>query len=151
MKCAYYPFLFGYLLIKHEGDVIVQVRRVDYIDFDDEKSAFTDDIFSQLMDFMDGKTKQIKCKHLQKGTDFQEKVWSAVSKIPYGEVQTYGDIARIIGHPQAMRAVGTAMSKNKLMLIVPCHRVVSASGKLTGYGGCVQMQAHLINMEQQSK
>ncbi len=80
-------------------------------------------------------------------TDFQREVWDALVAIPYGEVRTYGDVARAIGRPQAMRAVGQANHVNPWPIIVPCHRVVAAHG-LGGYGGGLAVKEFLLALEQ---
>jgi len=69
------------------------------------------------------------------GTEFQKLVWQAISEIPKGEVRTYTDIAKQIGRPTAVRAVGTACGKNPLLITIPCHRVITSSGRLGGYSG----------------
>jgi len=82
-----------------------------------------------------------------KGTDFQKKVWQELLKIPFGETRTYGDIARQLGDIKAVRAVGAANGKNPISIIAPCHRVIGASGKLTGFAGGLQNKALLLNLE----
>lgn len=75
------------------------------------------------------------------GTPFQREVWDALARIPYGETRTYADVARRLGRPSAVRAVGAAIGRNPLCVVVPCHRVVGAGGALTGYaGGLVRKQ-----------
>lgn len=81
------------------------------------------------------------------GTDFQLRVWNALRSIPYGETRTYGWIAEALGQPTAVRAVGLANSRNPLSIIVPCHRVVGASGALTGYAGGVDRKRFLLDHE----
>ncbi|MCH1882091.1 methylated-DNA--[protein]-cysteine S-methyltransferase [Agrococcus sp. ARC_14] len=81
------------------------------------------------------------------GTDFQLRIWNALVTIPYGETRTYGWIAAQIGHPTAVRAVGLANSRNPLSILVPCHRVVGASGALTGYAGGVERKRFLLDHE----
>lgn len=81
------------------------------------------------------------------GTSFQQKVWQALTEIPYGETRSYGDIARQIGRPQACRAVGGANHRNPILIVVPCHRVVGADGSLTGYGCGLDVKAWLLAHE----
>lgn len=81
------------------------------------------------------------------GTDFQKKVWQAVAKIPYGQVRTYGDIAKTVGNPKAVRAVGGANGANPIPILVSCHRVVAAGGKLGGYGGGLDIKEYLLRLE----
>jgi methylated-DNA-[protein]-cysteine S-methyltransferase len=81
------------------------------------------------------------------GTDFERAVWKAMSGIPYGEMRTYGQIATEVGEPDAARAVGTACNRNPLPIVVPCHRVVGAGGKLVGFGGGVWRKKILLELE----
>ncbi|MEU8568554.1 methylated-DNA--[protein]-cysteine S-methyltransferase [Streptomyces pathocidini] len=81
------------------------------------------------------------------GTPFQQRVWSALRDIPYGETISYGQLADRIGNPAASRAVGLANGKNPIGIIVPCHRVVGANGSLTGYGGGLTRKRHLLDFE----
>ncbi|MBL0520671.1 methylated-DNA--[protein]-cysteine S-methyltransferase [Aeromonas sp. A5] len=81
------------------------------------------------------------------GTEFQQAVWQALCDIPYGETRSYGDIARAIGKPNAMRAVGAANGRNPLSIIVPCHRVIGQNGSLTGYAGGLEIKKALLQLE----
>ena len=81
------------------------------------------------------------------GTPFQKKVWNALQNIPYGETRTYKQIAEEIGNPKACRAVGMANNKNPMIIVVPCHRVIGANGKLVGYGGGLEMKRALLDLE----
>ncbi|MDX3238587.1 methylated-DNA--[protein]-cysteine S-methyltransferase [Streptomyces sp. ME03-5709C] len=82
-----------------------------------------------------------------RGTPFQQRVWTALRAIPYGTVMTYGQLARELGSAGASRAVGLANGRNPVGVIVPCHRVVGASGGLTGYGGGLERKRYLLNLE----
>ncbi len=81
------------------------------------------------------------------GTPFQLKVWQALRSIPYGELVSYKTIAKAIGNPKAVRAVGGANGKNPISIIVPCHRVIGSDGSLTGFGGGLQTKKRLIDLE----
>ncbi|MVM31373.1 methylated-DNA--[protein]-cysteine S-methyltransferase [Spirosoma sp. HMF4905] len=81
------------------------------------------------------------------GTEFQVKVWEALLGIPYGVTKTYGDLARMLGDIKAVRAVGGALNKNPISIVVPCHRVVGASGKLVGFAGGLGNKSTLLNLE----
>ena len=89
----------------------------------------------QLTNYFKGKTRDLNFATELKGTDFQKAVWSEIEKIGFGEVTTYAEIAQNIGNPKAVRAVGGAVGSNPVPLIVGCHRVLGASGKITGYSG----------------
>lgn len=84
---------------------------------------------------------------LMEGTDFQLRVWRALCEIPCGQTRSYADIARRIGNPAAVRAVGLANGKNPIGIVVPCHRVIGADGTLTGYGGGIERKRWLLNHE----
>ena len=81
------------------------------------------------------------------GTDFQRRVWAELTRIPYGATRSYGELAQQIGSPGASRAVGLANGRNPISIIVPCHRVIGANGKLTGYGGGISRKETLIALE----
>ena len=81
------------------------------------------------------------------GTDFQKDVWAALLTIPYGETRSYGDIARQIGRPAAVRAVGAANGRNPISIITPCHRVIGSNGRLTGFAGGLDTKAFLLRLE----
>ncbi|RZU20643.1 methylated-DNA-[protein]-cysteine S-methyltransferase [Kribbella rubisoli] len=81
------------------------------------------------------------------GSDFERAVWTQLTRIPYGEMQTYGDVAKIVGDIGAARAVGTACNRNPIAIVVPCHRVVGAGGKMVGFGGGIPTKRHLLELE----
>jgi methylated-DNA-[protein]-cysteine S-methyltransferase len=81
------------------------------------------------------------------GTAFQRKVWSALLTIPFGETRSYGQIARQIGSPDAVRAVGAANGRNPVSIVAPCHRVIGSTGKLTGFAGGLDTKAQLLALE----
>lgn len=81
------------------------------------------------------------------GSEFERAVWAQLSRIPYGEMQTYGEVAKVVGDAGAARAVGIACNRNPLPIVVPCHRVVGAGGKLVGFGGGLDRKRHLLELE----
>ena len=81
------------------------------------------------------------------GTSFMQQVWEAVSRIPFGETLSYGDLAALCGRPAAARAVGTAMARNPLPILIPCHRVIASNGSLGGYGGGLDLKRWLLRHE----
>ena len=100
----------------------------------------------QLRKYLDGKLKRFDLKLDIQGTPFERRALARVSRIPYGKTVTYGKIARALGSPAAARAVGAANAKNRLPLVIPCHRVVAADG-LGGYAGGLPMKRRLLKME----
>lgn len=82
-----------------------------------------------------------------RGTEFQVACWHALLAIPYGETRTYADIARVVGRPQAFRAVGMANNRNPVAIVVPCHRVIASDGTLCGYGGGLDIKRKLLELE----
>jgi methylated-DNA-[protein]-cysteine S-methyltransferase len=82
-----------------------------------------------------------------RGTDWERRVWAALRRIPYGETRSYGDIARELGTVRASRAVGLANGRNPVAIIVPCHRVIGADGRLTGFGGGLERKRSLLDLE----
>jgi methylated-DNA-[protein]-cysteine S-methyltransferase len=100
-----------------------------------------------LNEYFAGERKKFSVKLDFRGTPFQKKVWHAMLSIPFGETRTYGDLARQIGEPKAVRAVGAANGKNPIAIIGPCHRVIGSSGKLTGYAGGLPVKALLLRLE----
>ncbi len=112
----------------------------------EDKKFFAKEI-AQLKEFAAGKRKRFDLKLNPEGTAFQNKVWKALSTIPYGDTYTYKDIAKQIGNAKASRAVGMANSKNPIPLIVPCHRVIGANGKLTGFASGLEIKQTLLDLE----
>lgn len=108
--------------------------------------AFTE-AFAQLRAYFAGSLTRFDLPLRFAGTDFQNKVWSALRDIPFGETISYGELARRIGRPGASRAVGAANGANPLPIVAPCHRVVGADGSLTGFGGGVETKRYLLNHE----
>lgn len=102
---------------------------------------------AQLKEYFAGKRESFDVPLDMQGTEFQKKVWKQLLNIPFGETRSYGELARKIGNINASRAVGAANGKNPLSIIVPCHRVIGASGKLTGFAGGLEAKAHLLGLE----
>jgi len=107
----------------------------------------TSEAVRQLRAYFSGDLRKFKLPLSLKGTPFQQTVWKALQEIPYGETITYGDIAKVIGCPKAVRAVGGANGKNPIPIIVPCHRVIGSTGHLTGFGGELPIKRALLDHE----
>jgi endonuclease-3 related protein len=114
--------------------------------FINNREPFTDAEI-QLIEYINGERRDFNLKLNPKGTDFQKKVWLELTNIPYGEVRSYKDIALSTGNGKASRAVGMANNRNPIPIIIPCHRVIGANGKLTGYAYGLPIKERLINKE----
>lgn len=105
------------------------------------------DVRRQLDAYFAGELRQFEVPLHLVGTEFQRAVWNALLSIPYGSTRSYGDVARAIGKPAAVRAVGGANHANPVAIVVPCHRVIGSSGKLVGYGGGLDTKNRLLALE----
>ena len=101
----------------------------------------------ELAEYLDGKRKTFTVKLDPAGTPFQNQVWDALKAIPFGETRSYATIAKQIGNIKAVRAVGAAIGRNPLSVIVPCHRVIGSSGDLVGFAGGLKMKKFLLARE----
>ena len=106
-----------------------------------------DDVVAQLDEYFAGDRTEFDVPLDPVGTDFQLKAWLALRAIPYGQTRTYGEQARVIGSPNAVRAVGSANGRNPISIIVPCHRVIGSDGSLTGFGGGLEAKRYLLDLE----
>ena len=111
------------------------------------ETALLRETIKQINEYLDGKRSLFDLQLEPQGTEFQNKVWNALKEIPFGETRSYGEIAKIIGNEKASRAVGMANNKNPIAIIVPCHRVIGANGKLVGYAGGLDIKEKLLNLE----
>jgi methylated-DNA-[protein]-cysteine S-methyltransferase len=114
---------------------------------EDEQHPVLIEAERQLNEYFARKRKTFSVKLDFIGTPFQKKVWQAMLRIPFGETRTYGELAKQIGDPRAARAVGAANGRNPIAIIGPCHRVIGASGKLTGYAGGLDAKERLLALE----
>ncbi|WP_458463060.1 methylated-DNA--[protein]-cysteine S-methyltransferase [Paenibacillus sp.] len=119
--------------LEENEDALKRTGMMDWLQsyFAGEQMAFTDEIPLDLI-----------------GTPFQEQVWRELGRVPYGEIRTYGDIAAAIGRPSAVRAVGAANGANPIPVLLPCHRIIGANRKLTGFRGGLEMKRRLLDIEQ---
>ncbi|MDX1358653.1 MAG: methylated-DNA--[protein]-cysteine S-methyltransferase [Clostridia bacterium] len=108
-------------------------------------------IFDEFDAYFSGRSVDFTLKIRPDGTDFQKQVWRRLLNIPYGETITYSELAESIGHPSAVRAVGTACGSNPIPIIIPCHRVIGKDGSLTGYAGGIENKKFLLNLEKTFK
>lgn len=127
--------LIGILWRNHHEEVVSELQR-RYPASQDKSSEFLSRVLAEVTAFLAGKSRQLDLPHELRGvTPFQKRVLRALQSWPYGSTLTYGELAREVGSPRAARAVGAAMAANPLPLLIPCHRVVGADNRLTGYSG----------------
>lgn len=148
-NCAIYPFPFGQLKIGYEGAAVTLLMRTDEPACDEGRTPLTDLAFGQITEYLEGRRREFDFPYRLQGTEFQRKVWRALCAIPYGETRTYGEIAAAVGNPRAARAVGMANHQNKILIAVPCHRVIGGNGRLVGYGSGLDMKEGLLHLEKQ--
>lgn len=142
----YYKYPIGTLAVAYDGTGITDVTlgRVEAIE---TKTPLIEKCAAQLDEYFKGKRFEFDITLSLHGTDFQKSVWKALTEIPYGETRSYKDIAVKIGNPNACRAVGMANNRNRIMIIIPCHRVIGANGSLVGYGSGLDVKAQLLALE----
>lgn len=152
-----YNFEIGRILIVENEDYIIKVEFLN-----DKTYALDEKIFKagtkketllikktkqELMEYFKMKRKIFDIPIKLDGTEFQVKVWTELLKLPYGKTCSYLDIAKKIGNPNAARAVGMANNKNKIQIIIPCHRVIGSNKKLIGYAGGIKVKEKLLKLE----
>lgn len=113
----------------------------------DDRPRMLQEALAQLKAYFDGGLQNFDLPLAPIGTPFQCSVWNALGDIPWGETRSYGELAAVIGRPGASRAVGAANGKNPLPIVIPCHRVIGSTGKLTGFGGGLEVKAGLLRLE----
>ncbi|MEN8076649.1 methylated-DNA--[protein]-cysteine S-methyltransferase [Clostridioides difficile] len=158
MSCSYYDSPLGKIKIEEQDSYIVGIS------FENDKALINKEINiekekniiakckAQLDEYFKGNRKEfdLEIKFI-KGTEFQKNVWNELRKIPYGETISYKTLAERIGNPKACRAVGGANNKNPIGIIIPCHRVIGANGKMIGYAEGVDKKEFLLGLEYKNK
>lgn len=124
--------------VSYSDDVLAEVCKTDLIE----------ETNRQLSQYFLGERRYFDIPLLLEGTEFQKKVWKALSTIGFGQTVSYKDVAQMINCPKAYRAVGNANNKNNIMIIIPCHRVVGNNGRLIGYAGGLNIKKYLLDFEQ---
>ncbi len=125
-----------------------KIRRVLETKPESKTNAVLETAKNQLREYYLGKRRKFEIPIELSGTDFQLDAWKALQKIPFGETRSYGEQARAIRRPKAVRAIGAANSRNPISVIIPCHRVIGKSGGLTGYAGGIKNKQKLLDIEQ---
>ena len=147
----YYNTSIGRIGIEENG---IAITKLEFINNDVQEeimekneTALLKQAINELNEYLDGKRSSFDLPLEPKGTEFQKKVWNALKEIPYGETRSYGEIAKVIGNEKASRAVGMANNKNPIPIIIPCHRVIGANGRLVGYAGGLDIKEKLLEVE----
>ena len=138
----------GWITLEGDGK---SLSRVFFSQNSGEKTLNANDLFAeaekQIKSYLNGKLFKFDIPLSATGTDFQTRVWAAITEIPYGTTAAYSSIASKIGSPNAARAVGTAANKNPFLIVIPCHRVIGSSGNLIGYAAGIETKKKLLQHE----
>ncbi len=144
----YYYSPVGVLEYRTKDDGLISLDIAQCKNFkNDKETEFSKSVKIQLDEYFSHNRKEFDLKLNPFGTDFQKKVWLQLLKIPYGKTATYGQIAKNLGNSKAFRAVGSACNKNPLLIIIPCHRIISQNNKLTGYRAGLNIKKYLLDFE----
>lgn len=144
----YYDSPIGILEIGTTEDELISILYVDEKRENTEQPEILKETIKQIQEYFNGTRKEFDIKFKLKGTEFQEKVWNALTDIPYGDTVSYKYIATKIGNEKAVRAVGNTNGRNIINIVVPCHRVIGANKSLTGYGGGLDKKSWLLKHEE---
>jgi methylated-DNA-[protein]-cysteine S-methyltransferase len=143
------PSPIGDLLLVGDGETLHGIYLADHPRPDgavDDGGAFSEAV-RQLEEFFAGKRTAFELPLAPAGTDFQRRVWDVLRQIPFGETVSYGEVAKRAGYPGSARAVGAAVGRNPVAIVVPCHRVIGSDGSLTGYAGGLDRKVSLLDHE----
>lgn len=148
MKTAYYKTKIGIIKLTYQ-EKIYKIELVEEVNSINEKTSQTDKVIKEINQYLSKYRKEFSIYDLVRleGTRFQKEVWHELQNIPYGETKSYKEIAKNIGNENAVRAVASAIGKNPLMIIIPCHRVIGSDGKMRGYAYGVDVKEKLLNIE----
>ncbi|MFI3199967.1 MAG: methylated-DNA--[protein]-cysteine S-methyltransferase [Eubacteriales bacterium] len=149
---AIYQSKIGIIKIEYIEECLVSLKMIEESsDLLGERDGFSDLVFKQVEEYLEGTRMKFTVPFQLQGTAFQVRVWEELCNIPYGETRTYKEIARAVGNEKASRAIGMANHHNPIWLVVPCHRVIGSNGKLVGYAGGISIKEQLIAMEQEHR
>ncbi len=146
----YFRSPIGMLKITAESESLVAIDFIDDVATASKPNKITRQTINELKAYFNGSLKEFSVPLKLEGSEFFNSVWKALLKIPYGETRSYSEIAAIIGKPKAARAVGMANNKNKIPIIIPCHRVIGKNGKLLGYASGTRRKKWLIEFEREN-
>ena len=148
MKTAYYKTKIGIIKLTYQ-EKIYKIELVKEVNSINEKTSQTDKVIKEINQYLSKYRKEFSIYDLVRleGTRFQKEVWHELQNIPYGETKSYKEIAKNIGNENAVRAVASAIGKNPLMIIIPCHRVIGSDGKMHGYAYGINLKKCLLDLE----
>ena len=147
MEKSCYKSIIGNLEIICKNNELVSLKIVETVTNNSADTDFIKKIKLQLDEYFSGKRQNFNIKINPKGTEFQMLVWKQLQKIPYGKTKSYSEIAIVLGKPNAQRAVGSACNKNPIMLIIPCHRIISKNGNIGGFAYGNTIKQKLLEIE----
>ena len=147
----YFKTELGEIYIEENGYAITKLNFTKNNKVKIEETDLIRELVKQLEEYFRGERKIFNIPLEYKGTEFQLKVWEELKKIEYGETKSYKEIAEKIGIKKGARAVGGANNKNPILILIPCHRVISASGDLSGYAGGIKIKKKLLEMENKNR
>ena len=137
----------GLIAVRADDDAILAIEFVDQREETEADSPLLERAVDQLEEYFQGARTRFSLPLAPRGTQFQQQVWQQLLSVNYGQTASYADIARSIGRPKAMRAVGAANGRNPISIVIPCHRVVGSDGSLTGYAGGLARKSWLLALE----
>ena len=148
MKTAYYKTKIGIIKLTYQ-EKIYKIELVEEVNSINKKTSQTDKVIKEINQYLSKYRKEFSIYDLVRleGTRFQKEVWHELQNIPYGETKSYKEIAKNIGNENAVRAVASAIGKNPLMIIIPCHRVIGSDGKMHGYAYGINSKKYLLDLE----
>ncbi|MEY2705537.1 MAG: Methylated-DNA--protein-cysteine methyltransferase [Bacteroidota bacterium] len=138
---------FGPVLIQCHAGKIVTLAFAEEQEGEEQVDALSLEALQQLEEYFSGKRKIFSLAFDLEGTAFQQKVWAAVSRVPYGHTCSYAELAKKLGQPEAVRAVAAAVGANPVLILIPCHRIIGSDGKLRGYAGGLEKKKALLQLE----
>lgn len=150
MYRTYYDSPIGRLWIEVDEEAITALyleQKGVIEESETESSALLDKVKQELIEYFAGKRKEFDIPVRLQGTAFQVDVWNGLRNIPYGTTYSYSELANAVGRPNACRAVGGANNKNKILIVVPCHRVIGKNGSLVGFGAGLSAKEYLLELE----
>ena len=148
MEIGFYKSNIGIFFITIDNQEVIGISFVDQIsDLPQSMSPLMETVVQQIGEYLQGSRREFSFPMRLKGTDFQVKIWKLLLRIPYGTLLSYVKVAQAYGDTKMVRAVATAIAKNPLLIVVPCHRVIGSDGSLVGYSAGIQTKRQLLELE----